>query len=113
MITTQNRAQVGDILLGYSRIIRPVVRVDGWLPIGVALEPLDPAEADAPGWHDVPEYRLTTPGAGASMAVRAVVTGRTPVAWYGDYWVRGRLVVCGDGEPSRSLPCWFLTRWAA
>jgi hypothetical protein len=111
MSTTTARAAVGEILPGYSRIVRPVVRVEAWGPIGVGLEPIDQADASAAGWSTTPEYRLTTPNTRARMAVVAHVTGRTPTPWGGDYWTRGRLEVCGDGEPSHSLPCWFLVEW--
>ena len=95
MNTTTARAAVGEILPGYSRIVRPVVRVEEWGPISTP-----------------PDYRLTTPNTRARMAVAVHVTGRKPIPWGGDYWTRGRLEVCGDGEPSHSLPCWLLTEWA-
>ncbi len=109
--TATERATIGGAVPGYCRIVRPVVRVESWGPIGVGLQPIDPRDAAAAGWSATPEYTLTTPNAGARLAVRAVVTGRTVSRWGGEGWIRGRLELCGDGEPSRFLPCLFLCGW--
>lgn len=112
------RAAIGEPMPGYYGIVRPVVRVDGWIPIGVGLETLDAVElyigmTDGPErvypeWSAVPAYRITTPGAGATLAVRVDITGRKCHRWCGDRWVRGRLEFCHDGEPSTFAPCWLL-----
>lgn len=100
--------QIGEKLPGYAQRVEPVLRVESWGPICVRLDDVHPADAAADGWSSRPEYVTTTPNAGARLAVRASVTGRTPQLWGGSRWVRGRVELCGDGEPSRFLPCWFL-----
>lgn len=103
------RPAIGEIVPGYlSRVVRPVVRVEAWGPCGVALDPIDPRDAAAEGWSMTPEYRVTLPGTGARLAVRVHITGRTVVRWGGAGWLRARLELCGDGEPSRFVAGWII-----
>ena len=107
--TETARPAIGEIVPGYmSRIVRPVVRVESWGPCGVAIQPIDPRDAAAAGWSAAPEYRVETPATRARLAVRVDITGRTVARWGGCGWIRARLELCGDGEPSRFLPCWIL-----
>ena len=103
------RPAIGETVPGYySRVVRPVVRVETWGARGVGLEPIDPRDAAADGWSATPEYRATAPATGARFAVRVDITGRTVSRWGGSGWLRARLELCGDGEPSRFMPCWIL-----
>lgn len=101
----------GDVVPGYSsRFLRPVVRVESWGPIGLALEPIDPRDRAADGWSAPPDYRVTTPHTGLARAARVKITGRALVRWGGDTWCRAQLELCGDGEPSAFLPAWILAK---
>jgi hypothetical protein len=115
--------RIGDDLPGYhSSIVRPVVRVETWAPHGIGMEPIDLESIYLgsvddngketriyPDWSVTPEWVVISPGALATHYVRAVVTGRTVVRWGGARWIRGRIDIAKcDGEPTVSLPCWFL-----
>ena len=105
------RATIGGPVPGYhSWILAPVVRLESWGPCGWNLETIDPRDASADGWSTVPEYRLDSPGTGLRLAVRVEATGRRVHSWGGQYWLRGRVEFCGDGEPSAFAPCWILCR---
>lgn len=109
MQATIERPAIGETVPGYtSRVVRPVVRVESWGPCGLGLEPIDPRDAAADGWSATPEYRVTTLQTGISLAVRVEFTGRTVRYWGGSGWIRAKLELCGDGEPSRFVPCWIL-----
>lgn len=102
-------ATIGETVPGYmSRIVRPVVRVESWGPCGVGLEPIHPLDAAADGWSATPDYRVRLLSTGAELAVRVDITGRTVTRWGGSGWLRARLELCGDCEPSRFMPCWIL-----
>lgn len=111
--TIDPRPTIGDAVPGYSRVLLPVVRVETWGPIGAGLQPIDPLDAAADGWSAIPEFTLETPNQRARLAVRVAATGRHVQRWGGDGWLRGRLEICGDGEPSRFLPCWILCGWTS
>jgi hypothetical protein len=115
--------RIGDNIPGYSSsVVRPVVRVEGWAPCGIRMEPIDldsiylATTTDSgnecriyPDWSVTPEWRVISPGARAVHHVRAVVTGRTVVRWGAARWIRGRLdVATVDGAPTARLPCWLL-----
>ena len=115
--------RIGDDIPGYhSSVVRPVVRVETWAPYGIRMEPIDLESIYIgsvddngketriyPEWSVTPEWVVTSPGARAIHHVHAVVTGRTVVRWGAARWVRGRLdIAMIDGEPTLSLPCWYL-----
>lgn len=73
------------------------VAADGWL----AAVPLEPST-----WAGAP-FRVTTPRARASLAVRVTATGRTLRDTPRGLAVRCAITVVGDGEPDETLPGWL------
>ena len=119
--TLRNYVRIGDTVPGFEYFtIKPVVRIDGWRN-GVEWLPLEPFNGSEfyigtlddsarvyPAWSTAPEYILPHNSAGYRPPVRVAVTGRTPTKNGGEYWLRGRVEFCRDGEPSEFAPCWIL-----
>jgi hypothetical protein len=127
--TIDARPTIGDAVPGYGYFtIRPVVRIESHGAAGLWL-PLEPYPGDVaagnylaavsddgaagpplafPAWSAEPEYWLPHNRYGWRPAVRIVATGRKPVRWGGEYWLRARLEYCRDGEPSEFSAAWLL-----
>ncbi|NBW17757.1 MAG: hypothetical protein EBR82_58250 [Caulobacteraceae bacterium] len=128
-LTIDDRPTIGAPVPGAEYFtIQPVVRLESFPPEWLSLEvyPGDVAAGNYlaavddsgavgpplafPAWSAAPEYWLPINRHGWRPAVRVVVTGRRPVRWGGEYWMRARVEFCHDGGPSEYVSGWILCR---
>jgi hypothetical protein len=99
--------------------ILPLVEVPSWNQCGHALRPFDASQdyyhgttddgtpwRVYPAWSETPTHTIETPS-GITLHVVPEITGREPFLRFGELHIRGRLIVCKEGEESVRVPCLF------
>jgi hypothetical protein len=127
--TIADRPTIGAPVPGAEYFtVSTVVRLESCPPEWLPLEPF-PGDVQAgrylatvddtgaigppvafPAWSAAPDYLLPLNRHGWRPAVRVDITGRRPVRWGGEYWLRARVEFCRDGEPSEYAAGWILCR---